>query len=171
MSSAADEKLRLWAIRHPDEIALLEKYGRLRGDISRVPDEWRGAYRWMSGQLARRVGAPPTGCSAPIWAWYFWERPHRRMPDLRASGHLPRGQAGVRICFEVERHKALLSDFTDWHAVLNGHNLDDPDDLDVRRMRESWNKIFNLETAIAIQACLWQIEARWVRDIRFFTAR
>lgn len=41
------------------------------------------------------------------------------MPDLRASGHLPSGTAGVRLELEVDPDEVLLSDFDLWHYVLN----------------------------------------------------
>ncbi|NMX21197.1 hypothetical protein C5S30_01900, partial [ANME-1 cluster archaeon GoMg4] len=44
---------------------------------------------------------------------------HHPKPDLRRSGHLPRGTSGVRIEFIVSSDRVLLSDFEAWHAVLN----------------------------------------------------
>ena len=40
-------------------------------------------------------------------------------PDLRSSGHLLKGERGVRIEFRVSDRLILLSDFDLWHYVLN----------------------------------------------------
>ena len=89
---------------------------------------------------------------------------------MRYGGQLPPGQPGMRITFEVEAEKVLLSDFALWHHVLNGWYLgasleDDAvfeqerQALGIRyplghsnangifeqRVRTSWQKIFDLD--------------------------
>jgi len=54
----------------------------------------------------------------PIWVWSQWWGDRRR-PDLRASGHLPKGACGVRVECKVDHDRVLLSDFELWHFVLN----------------------------------------------------
>jgi hypothetical protein len=82
-------------------------------DADKAIDSWlRPAYDWMVGQLEQRVKNYPCN-KYPIWAWY-----HPK-PDLRLSGHLPRGTSGVRVEFLVSSDRVLLSDFEAWHAVLN----------------------------------------------------
>ena len=66
----------------------------------------------MVGQLEQRVKNYPHN-KYPVWAWY------RPKPDLRRSGHLPRGTSGVRVEFIVSSDRVLLSDFEAGHAVLN----------------------------------------------------
>lgn len=50
---------------------------------------------------------------------FQWHGERKRRPDLRNSGHLPRGTRGVRIEFEADETQVLLSDFELWHYVLN----------------------------------------------------
>lgn len=54
-----------------------------------------------------------------MWGWYHWEGKERPKPDLRSSGHLPKGATGVRIEFEIPENRVILSDFDAWHFVLN----------------------------------------------------
>jgi len=179
--------MRLWTIQTEEAYRAFEQRGFLRGDKRRVDRGWRTAYEWMAQQMALRIGKPPAGCSAPVWAWKTWlERSDR--PDLRSGAHLPRGTAGVRIAFDVEPDQVLLSDFTRWHVVLNNGWLADdeeednvwerspPDDI-----RGTWERIFDLgrgcpeyfgpvETR-GVQAALWQIEWPQVREVTRFVAR
>jgi hypothetical protein len=71
----------------------------------------------MSDQMRLRL--PPHRASFPLWGWYRWQGPKQCRPDLRASGHLTKGTTGVRIEFELPEDSVLLSDFNDWHCVLN----------------------------------------------------
>ena len=105
----------------------------------------------------------------PLWAWYQWEGEQRRRPDLRSSGHLPRGEQGVRIEFEIDANLVLLSDFELWHYALNYWYLPTssaegdtfemklaeqgssfyktkplPDPVFDKAIRESWERIFNV---------------------------
>lgn len=82
-------------------------------------EEWLQPYEWMIAQMKTRLGPPPEKGCFPIWAWYQWDGEHRRRPDLRASGHLPVGERGVRIELECREDEVLLSDFELWHYVLN----------------------------------------------------
>jgi hypothetical protein len=98
----------------------------------------------------------------PIWAWYQWENESRRKPDLRAAGHLSKGQKGVRIEFECCDEAALYPKFHD-------------------RIVKSWNRIFDLswfEVDLVlplprklIQATLWEISIDQVRNYTHFKSR
>ena len=110
--------MRLWTIQTKDTWARAEESGVLKCnelhiDADKEIDSWlRPAYDWMVRQLEQRVKNYPRN-KYPIWAWY-----HPK-PDLRRSGHLPRGTSGVRVEFLVSSDRVLLSDFEAWHAVLN----------------------------------------------------
>lgn len=116
-----------------------------------------------------RLGPPPESWYFPIWAWYQWEGEKRRKPDLRAGGHLGKGENGIRIEFECCEEAALLSDFDLWHFVLNywylpiSENEGEVFEAELaaqglsffrqkpvpeaeyhRKIIESWNRIFNL---------------------------
>ena len=80
---------------------------------------WLSAYQWMAEKMRSRIGPPPEPDCLPIWAWHQWEGTKRKKPDLRASGHLCKGERGVRIEFEQAGDGMLLSDFCLWHYVLS----------------------------------------------------
>jgi hypothetical protein len=183
--------MRLWTIQTEEAFRLLERRGVLRGDGRRVDPDYRKAYVWMVKQMVLRIGKPPGRSRAPVWAWKICSRQSPK-PDLRSTGHLPSGTAGVRIEFEASPDSVLLSDFTRWHNVLSGYFLDDNADDGahlvgmkfedrVALIEKSWERIFELERgnpdywgALAergIQATPWQIEWAQVRKVTRFTAR
>ncbi len=139
--------------------------------------------------MCSRLGPPESPGQWPIWLWCQWRGSARRRPDLRASGHLPAGSAGVRIELELDAARVLRSDFDLWHYVLNGWYL--PGSLaderayderpDRRRIAPSWSRIFDLEwyhrqyTAArgykSIQGVVWELRPDDVRGATLFTAR
>lgn len=179
--------MRLWTIQREEAFRAFERRGVLRGDRERVDRDYRMAYDWMAEQMRRRIGEPPPGCSAPVWAWHVWHERSAR-PDLRSTAHLPRGIAGVRIEFEAAPEKVLLSDFTRWHVVLNNGWLADSEAEDraweqnpPADIRQTWERIFDVGRGCTeyfgsiesrgVQAALWQVEWAQVRDVTKFVAR
>jgi hypothetical protein len=81
--------------------------------------------------MTERIGPPPEQDASPVWAWHWYAGSRRPKPDLRYRGHLGKGEAGVRIEIEADPEAVVLSDFIDWHAVLNNwHLAASPDDDD-----------------------------------------
>jgi len=182
----------LWSIQPEAGVRHLERTGVLRGDGRRLfLHERRFAFRWMSQQMAERLG-PPRGSRYPVWAWKVWNGHRSARPDLRSRAHLPRGTRGARLEIDVPEKRVLLSDFSRWHFVLfNDYLYDDRrEDEEMERkevwrdrdlVRQSWVRIFELDRGDpaefgepwerSIQATLWSIELRDVRSITWFTAR
>lgn len=106
--------MRLWTVQHAPALDVLERTGVLRADGRRAERLFREPYRWMMARMRERGAG--TG-RFPVWAW------HTPKPDLRRPRHLPGGAEGVRIEFEVDPSRVLLSDFDGWHFVLNDHYL------------------------------------------------
>ncbi len=115
--------MRLWMIVTEAALKALERDGEMVADGRRTLRDFRPAYRWMAEQMTARIGPPPRPGSLPLWAWKQWLGPHRLRPDLRCSGHQPRGTASVRLTLDVPDADVLLSDFDGWHHVLNGWHL------------------------------------------------
>jgi hypothetical protein len=158
----------LWTIQDTGAWERSKRAGVLKADARRA-DRWFGpAYHWMADQMRARIGLPPGGQKLPIWAWLRWAG-NRGRPDLRATGHLPRGTRGGRIEFQPDE-PVLLSDFDLWHFVLNywylptseedGERFEAdlarrglsfyqtkplPDALLHRAILESWERIFDLD--------------------------
>lgn len=160
----------LWTIQSINAWKILQVTGILRGSIQHIWDEDLEAYKWLVEQMENRIPVPRPGNAMPLWAWYLWDGEQRKRPDLRSSGHLPRGEPGVRIEFQIKDAWVLLSDFDLWHYVLNylylpqslaegdlfeaklaGHgfsfyntkSLPDPTFHDA--IQQSWERIFDLE--------------------------
>jgi hypothetical protein len=116
-----------------------------------------------------------------MWAW-----PER--PDMRSYGHQPpEGQRLVLLKLQVPGEKVLLSDFGDWHMVLNdGYHPtpeEDADDAfyesgtwdrltaDLAAKRASWERVFDLQPGDRLQACIDAPQVAWVVSFAFFKGR
>ena len=108
----------VWSNLTADAWGELQQKGFLRATRQNVEADFMLAYIWMADQMERRLGLRPSKGAMPIWVWSQWSG-NRRRPDLRASGHLPKGARGVRVECKVQDDRVLLSDFELWHFVLN----------------------------------------------------
>jgi Domain of unknown function (DUF3841) len=166
------DAVRVWTIQTADVRDILAAQGSYRACRQGIRPAWAKAYRWMARQMAGRVGPPQSPESDPIWLWKAWRGAGRARPDLRCTGHLPRGTRGVRLELDLAPERVLLSDFELWHYVLNGwylpvckadderfdraaHELASLDPV-TRRSRRialrreiqcSWDSVFDLEYA------------------------
>ena len=196
----------LWTIQSIDAWKMLQGSGTLRCDTRFADRDFMPAYEWMAQQMLRRLKVCPPNSAIPLWAWYQWEGHRRRPADLRRGGYLPAGERGVRIKFEIDDDLVLLSDFELWHYVLNylylpisladGEAFETrlaerglsihkttsrPDSVFDRIVKESWNRIFDLEwvqdgithaaAQKSIQGSLWELTLDAVRQVDEFTAR
>lgn len=110
----------LWTIQAIPAWEKLQKCGVLRlTNPDYLEETFLSAYRWMADQMKIRLRFKPSREMFPLWAWSQWEGEARRKPDLRSTGHLPKGNQGVRIEFEHPDDAVLLSDFELWHYALN----------------------------------------------------
>lgn len=182
--------LRMWTIQSAAAWKQLDENGFLRADPDLVDRDFLPAYEWMAERLAEVV-PPPAGCVLPLWAWYRWHGEKRRRPDLRAAGHLPPGERGVRIAFSISSSEVLLSDFDAWHAVLNRHPhiRDDEDYETVMQQYEAlkgrekqdflertWQGIFlkpgvHWPEDLSIQGVFWELRREQVAEATPFRAR
>lgn len=193
--------VRLWTIQTIPAWETLQAAGVLRAEPRLAEPDFAAAYRWMVAQMRQRLPRPSFAAKTPLWAWYQYRGPDRPRPDLRKRSHLPAGQRGVRIEFELADELVLLSDFELWHLVLNnwylGESEADADAFDKladqegyplppdsplnQVVRDSWTRIFDLDWSDpyfvhdvqrrAIQATFWELPLQAVRKADFFTAR
>jgi hypothetical protein len=160
----------LWTIQTIEAWEILQRTGTLRCDPNFSEKDFLDSYKWIAEQMHKRLQLDAPEGAFPLWAWYQWDGERRRRPDMRARGHLPPGEKGCRIEFEIDDNQVLLSDFDLWHFVLNywylaasmtedeafdarlaekglfitnEHPLPDPD-LDAA-IRKSWERIFDLD--------------------------
>lgn len=193
--------LQVWTIQTLLAWEQLKATGVLRADEQFIEPCFRPAYDWLAAQMKTRIGLPHEGVTYPIWFWSQWENAKRRRPDLRAVGHLPRGEREVLLGCEVCKDAALLSDFMLWHYVLNDWDLSgtpaeqtaferehDPPVLSLsviaqERKIKSWERIFDLDFRTAdadisppraercIQGVTWELRLAQVTRAQVFQAR
>ena len=112
----------------------------LRADAARAEPSYRLAYQWMRGEYERRI---PGASGAPlVWAWARFRR-RELIEQLGTEG------THVLTTLRVPRERVLLSDFEDWHAVLNQWELHprDMDEAEVdRRIDAFWDDMAALGT-------------------------
>ncbi len=101
------ETIKLWSIQTQYAYQILRKSGCLHTNGRFGWRDYRTAYRWMVERMHER-GIPMIR-KYPVWAWHSWGG-NRKMPDLRATGHLPSGTQGVRLHLNAPRHLVLT-----WH--------------------------------------------------------
>lgn len=182
--------LTLWTVRPISDFDILQHDGIYRTDPTWVDEHRLTAYRWIAGELAKRT-APPPHASLPVWAWYHAHGANKPKLDLRRSGHLPKGEKGVRIEFTIPKEMVLLSNFDGWHAVLNDCCFSLTDDEydhhehleqtlpphEFNQIKEqAWQKIFDLSlipdpTIYEIQAVFWELRLNWVKKVDFFIGK
>ncbi|WP_339728773.1 DUF3841 domain-containing protein [uncultured Gimesia sp.] len=183
--------MQLWTIQTEGWLADLMSKKKKFASYTRVDHDFKPHYKWLSQQMADRIGTNPDRC--PTFAWYKFFEKHRR-PDLRWSGHFPRGTPGVRVELEVDQEQVLLSNFSMWHAVLNqdflaGNKSESHEHEELlkagksthKMMNDSWNRIFDLKfgdwrywgkrSERAIQACIESVSIEQIRKVDHFIAR
>jgi hypothetical protein len=99
------------------------------------------AYIWMIEQMKKRL--PNYQGEYPVWLWI-------EKPDMRQAGHFRGGTKCVRLKVELDDQNVLISDFDDWHMVLNDDFFADSEEeydyfhagkLSITK-EESWQRIF-----------------------------
>jgi Domain of unknown function (DUF3841) len=190
---------RLWMIAEASLYQQLAREQELYVDPARCAPNFAAAYAWMCEQMALRV--PTYGGHLPWWAWAV-PPAGRQRPDLRARqpyhAGWPTGTRCVRLELAVPAHEVLLSDFDEWHAVLNRSPLVAteaewdafealPESEGAAARRATWPRLFDLaappdtmwhapngETGAyvrVVQACFETVRLADVRGVTPFVAR
>lgn len=189
--------MRLWTIQPPEAIDIIEKTGKFACDttLSENYQDFHDAYLWLVGEMDKRKIHHPENLQLPLWAWHTFNWKHKK-PDFRRAGLGASGEKNVCIEFEIPDSQVLLSDFYNWHFVLNNSWLDDSiceeefdkmhewyDSLNPQKRetikKKSWQKIFDTtpvctewrENGCYIQATFWELRKDMIRDVRYFVAR
>lgn len=161
--------MKLWTIQDKEIADFLRAGNTYRCD----PQEWRGqsmgsgfpfAYDYMIEQMGKRGIEQPQGVDFPLWAWHT-SYGKRQKPDLRQ--HRYACDDNVLIGLDIDPQRVLLSDFMEWHCVLNNCAYIGPeeedwekfDNLSEAEARKTWDNIFVLREydEVDIQACFWEL--------------
>lgn len=133
---------KYWILQPEDYWSTCKVRGYIEGHKEHLmyPEE----YKWMMEQMRSRL--PNYKGEYPVWVWV-------KKPDLRQT-HFEKGERFVRLTVELNDNDVLVSDFEDWHMVLNNGFLSFSEEEDnayeegklAMTKEESWNRIFDLET-------------------------
>ena len=158
----------IWSIQTERAWKNLQREGRLIAHAHHQADNWPEAYRWITGQLSKRIGPSPVNEAAPLWGWYQWMDEKNKRPDLRSVRHhwAPPDNYVLLEC-DLPDDQVLLSDFDAWHIVLNNGYMpldEKSDDIFHQKLeqagwksgqpkpknflheiRKSWDHIFDLD--------------------------
>lgn len=174
--------MKLWTMQPPEVYQLIQEIGvyRCNPELSEN-QEWCfcKAYNWLHGKMESLIGPAPDGVSDPVWAWHTWEG-HRKKPDFRYSMFRNHPECYL-MEIDIEDDQVLLTDYDDWHYVLNRwyYHDEDPDDIwdernewfwslppdeQTRIAEESWNQLIGRSEAEllhkkspTIQATFWEL--------------
>ena len=186
------EKMILWTFKPHDIWEKLQNEGIYRCDSSQIDPDFKDAYDWLVKQMRKRTGPPPAGVEYPVWAWYIQNGKHRK-PDLRSERWCYGSGGELYACIEIEipDDYVLLSDFDNWHCVLNRFLVSDTEEEDNEQdafygslsdpektayMEKNWERIFNIEPlengwtsrGSWVQAVFWELRKEQTRKVRFF---
>ena len=118
--------MRLWTIQGIEIYEQLQRDGVAYCTKPTWSDEpkFMKAYSWMANQMRQRIGEPPIkDIKYPMWAWFQYNSAKSNKPPKSCLDI----QEGVSAYMEIEvlDNEVLLSDFMNWHNVLNQFPLTD----------------------------------------------
>jgi hypothetical protein len=154
----------LWHIR--------PKHAKAAAKLRYQPSKPDPAYEWLANELRRR--GIVRSSSQIRFAWYKYRGTLKPRPDLRESGHLPRGTLGIIETWGVSASSVAFMQFEMWVWIMNGWPI--ARDLEemywyqsasrhcLKRVRKTWHRVFELDwgdpelwgkqDSRALQACL-----------------
>ena len=184
-------KITLWSIQAEEMWHQALQSGVLRADPSYIEPFWIQPYSWIEKQMTKRIGPPPEGVIHPIWAWYSYKKILGK-PDLRCY-HVQPGKKCVLLKIEIDSSQVLLTDFDDWHIVLNTgdeesianectvlendfmpiEEVEFPWEVRGENVAKPWEGIIQpLDSKLHyVQATTWEIKIDQVKKVRYFTGR
>lgn len=132
------------------------------------------AYRWLINQMRKRIGG---NANYPIWAW-------TKCGDDYHRWNTP-GETYVRIDFNVDPKKVVVSSFDKWNIILNNGPIIDliNDDWDLydqtydqimergqEAIESTWEKVFDIEEGELTQATLWELNTKDIISSEIFVS-
>jgi len=165
--------MRLWTLQ-PNEVA--EKL--LAGEtficdpkLSSFADDeaFNNAYEWLVERMELKT-PKPENVTWPVWAWHT-NYGAQMKPDRRRQMYSSYDQLDAILEIEIPDDEVILSDFDDWHCVLNNfaimsdeeyENWEEKDKWDCPVYTDeyklnSWEKVFRSDGEF-VQACFWMIK-------------
>ena len=137
----------LWTVKNKKELSLLKSQGFLEANFKISTDFWEGdftpAYLWMNDQMKKKISTYQK--DLPLWAW-------TKRPDFRSYRvNIPKGESAFLIEFNKNPQEILISDFQNWHCVLNGYPFfSEKEESSLEKKYgtffiDYWNNVYNFE--------------------------
>jgi hypothetical protein len=130
--------MRLYHYMDADAYEAMTQEGRIVGSPAHSSyPEFSIAYAWLANVMRRRIGPAPEGCHE-TWPVFTWALHNGLSPlaydrEQDCPGSDDPNEAAFLVGFDVPEGSYVLSDFDDWHFVLNnwflpseGSSSDDP---------------------------------------------
>lgn len=154
--------MRLWTLQGIEIYEQLQREGIAYCTKPSMGDEpiFVRSYHWMADQMRKRIGEPPIkGIEYPLWAWYQYNSAKSKKPP-RSLHDAPDGISAY-MEIEIPDKEVLLSEFSNWHAVLNECALSGWKKIDKKTDvldKEAGRRLSFIEYPIEIQK---EIEESW----------
>ena len=154
--------MRLWTIQGIEIYEQMQREGIAYCTKPIMGDEpvFVHAYHWMANQMRKRIGEPPIqNIEYPLWAWYQYNSAKSNKPP-KSVNDVPEGVSSY-MEIEIPDKDVLLSEFSNWHAVLNECPLSNWKKIDKKTDKldkEAGRRLTFHEYPIAIQK---EIEDSW----------
>ena len=185
-------KITLWSIQAEEVWHQAIKSGVFLADPNYIDSFFLQPYSWIEKEMSKRIGPPGEGIIHPVWAWYN-AGGYLKKPDLRKKGYLQAGKKGVRLTIEIDSEQVLLTDFENWHIILNTgddesiekestilendfipiEEVESPWEVQGNNVVMQWEKIIQKpESKLPyIQATMWQVNLDQIKKVEYFKAR
>lgn len=129
---------------------------------------FKNAYDWLCVEMAKSI-PKPAAVKLPIWAWATHHGGQAK-PDRRTLlfNRYPKDESILEL--EVPDDEVLLSDWDDWHSILNNWEIRTPKEWEEDEDREyteaeklaTWPRVFDVGTKDYVQACFWKLKPAYV---------
>lgn len=152
--------MRLWSFQ-PKEITI-PYITDVKNNNCYYKEDFHDAYLYMIEKLNQKT-LKPKNCISPVWAWQTQNNKIKK-PDMRLmiNSYYRKNKDHKIYELEIPDNQVLLSDYDNWHAVLNNYGIPDDEDYDREFTEEekvkSWDKIFDVENLPYVQAVFWTIK-------------
>lgn len=174
--------MRLWTLQ-PSAIADRVESGErfvcdpALAECYNLDDQFRASYHWLIGEMTPTI-PQPDGVELPIWAWAK-NYGISQKPDRRRMLFNSYSKDDAILELEVPDGLVLLSDYDDWHFVLNNCPIQSDEEWEIDPDREfseaekfeSWKQVFSTESKGFVQACFWFIEPEYLVKVHRLRTR
>ncbi|MBO5180041.1 MAG: DUF3841 domain-containing protein [Clostridia bacterium] len=191
--------MRLWTVQPVEVWKLLQENGRYVCDKTKsecLSDlTFVESYDWLVKEMEDRIGARDEDVEYPVWAWHTFDGKNDEL-DLDKESYVSAGEEAVCLEIEIPDNEVVLTDFNNWHCVLNNSYcasalseeewesemkwFDSLERDEKKKVKEeSWRRIFDItrivndfvENGMYVQATFWSLKLENVKKVRHFVGK